>query len=70
MVTSESLRPTILFAGIFLMVGTLGTDAEAAIDRYYSTPQQYYVRAEQLNLPLQKFLRIIWGSADKSPAHL
>ena len=34
--------------------GTLGTDAEAAIDRYYSTPQQYYGRAEELNLLLQK----------------
>ena len=51
---------------------TLGTDAEAAIDRFYSTPQQFYGRAEQfvfingtLNLPLRQVIRHIWGSADK-----
>ena len=37
---------------------------EDAIDRYYSTPQQYYGRAVQLNLPLKQVMRQIWGSAD------
>jgi hypothetical protein len=39
----KPLRPHALYLQAFTDGGgTIGTDAEAAIDRYYSTPQQYY----------------------------
>ena len=46
-----TLRPCTLLQAFSDGGGTIGTDAEAAIDRYHGTPQQYYGRAVQLNPP-------------------